>query len=452
MTDQRPADEARVRFVNATDTAVDLYVNYRDDPTFTGLGPLALGPVLAVGSPDRPFGTYTFGVRPAGTPTGRVLTSVSVDLTAGEAYHACVHEAEGAYHFAVYAADFSPAAEGHVEVRHLASAAAFDWELVGAAGTAVDGSLDRCAYQQAVELPADEYDLTVAVDGATVLRETVVHERGERTVVFVAGDLSATGRAAARVLTDELAVPAGGNAGGTAVTTGTAPVAVSDQNRQVRFETTEAKAIAGHEARVPFTVVDPDGVVTDVGVESVRPAGVTLAVATDDAGDDGTFAGELVVGADGEPGSYNARLVANDESLAERAVKDVLVDVRSLGDFRGVVEDCVAADGIRPPVADDLLGHVGDVENAVGSGKLVPAQETLRTVAALVRDRAGAEVDAGAATAVEEEARRLERFLAYCVDSDGATSGTRGNSPAAGKGGTGGGNPNRGGRGKGKGR
>jgi hypothetical protein len=103
---------------------------------------------------------------------------------------------------------------------------------------------------------------------------------------------------------------------------------VANENRRVHIDRDTVRATAGVETRAPVSVADPDGVVTGLAVESVSPPGATVSMVTDDAGDDGALAADLVVGPDSAPGSYNVRLLANGESLAERAVEDVLVDVR----------------------------------------------------------------------------------------------------------------------------
>jgi hypothetical protein len=354
MTDERPANEGRVRFVNATETTVDLFVNYHETPAFPDLHPLSLGPVFAAGRPDAPFGTYSFEARSEGRPNDPVLASVSVALAPGEAYHACLHRVGDDYRFAVYAADFSPTGEGRLEVRHLATPSELDWQVTpvdasGATGEAAvgdetaaaddattaggvrGGTLRRGEWQQVLDLDAGTYRVEVTVDGETVARrDAVPHVREEQLILFVVGDLgpaAAGGRPLHHLLTDEVGVPAGpGEA--PVRTTPASPVAVADENRRVHIDRDTVRATAGVETRAPVSVADPDGVVTGLAVESVSPPGATVSMVTDDAGDDGALAADLVVGPDSAPGSYNVRLLANGESLAERAVEDVLVDVR----------------------------------------------------------------------------------------------------------------------------
>ena len=118
---------------------MDVFVNYEAQPTVSDPKPLVgefasgdeLTPNVFVvdGTTARPYGTYTFSVRPKGQPTAPVLAAASIDLRQGHSFSGVFHPAAGGgQQVSIYENDLAPAVASRLTVRNT-TAAAVTWRI-----------------------------------------------------------------------------------------------------------------------------------------------------------------------------------------------------------------------------------------------------------------------------------------------------------------------------------
>jgi hypothetical protein len=424
MTNEQPIKEGRVWFVNGSETSVDVYVNYQDQPTLTDVKAMEIGPVLPIGAPDRPYGEYTFEARAKGLPNSPVLASASIEVQQTESYHAAFHKVgDDEYRISIHSLDFSASAE----TRHLGFQPEIDWSIEPAAEADPrieddfrDGTLQRGEWQQALDVTENQYYFEVTVDGEVVAyQETIEQELNKMLVVFVVGDLQPNPngvQATSRVLVDEIQIPTGDKQNDV-VTAPAPPASDVDDNLRVDLECDTVTTYETNAAEAEATATDPDGIVTGMAIHSVYPASGNFEIPdgaftfAENIGD--TLTAVLRCSPDNLPGSYNVRLKANPESLGERATRDVLVDVREidLARLRDLVDQYEASGDIRKKFADEMRKELDKTENALDAGNLEKTCKESEKFIKTASDNKDAGVSEPATVDIEVEGGRFHKNI-----------------------------------------
>jgi hypothetical protein len=428
MTNEQPINEGRVWFVNGSETSVDIFVNYQDQPTLTDVKAMEIGPVLPIGAPDRPYGEYTFEARAKGLPNSPVLASASIEVEQTESYHAAFHKVgDDEYRISIHALDFSASAETRLEVRHLAFPSEIDWRIEPAAESDPripddfrSGTLQHGEWQQALDVTENQYYFEVTVGGEVVAyQKTIEQELNKMLVVFVVGDLQPNPnetQATARVLVDEIQIPTGPK-NKDIVTAPAPPASDVDDSLRVSLECDTILTYETNVAEGEADATDPDGVVTGMAIHSVDPASGSFEIPdgafdfAENIGD--TLTATLRCSPDNLPGSYNVRLKANPESLGERATRDVLVDVRAidLARLRDLVNQYEASGDIRKKYAEEMRDELDKVDRALNAGNTEKACKESEKFIKTASDNKDAGVSEPATVDIEVEGGRFRKNI-----------------------------------------
>ncbi|MFC4548774.1 MULTISPECIES: DUF4397 domain-containing protein [Halorussus] len=442
MVDEKdmPTEKARCWMVNGTGRAVDVYVNYADVPYIDDVKPLSIGPELGIdGTADRPYGTYTFEVRPKDDPNGEVLASASVDLTEGDSYSAVLHRVgDFEYRLSIYRNDYSPSTDARFVVRHNSLHEEIDWRISQNGETPRipddprSGTLGRGQWQEATDVTESDYLMEVFVDGEVVTIERDLELEIETTYVcYVVGDpgplnipsdnnyeaASDSGVDESKwILVQAFEVYPGGDETDS-VGAPQEPVSVSDRNEPITFlyepvEVTETNAV---EAEVGAT--DPDGFVTGLSIDRVDPPtdGITIVDNSVDRAfaEGGTTTATLRVAADVPPDSYDVRIAANPESLGTEATVTVPVEVERTTVARqyDLVDRYQLSGDIDQPIATDLNALLDDAEAGIDAGETTAACATLKEFLDLLGANKGKGVSETALNDIQPETKALRKHL-----------------------------------------
>lgn len=422
MTVEKPIDLASVWFGNGTEEPVDVYVNYSTQPALTDIKPLALGPEFQVkGKDDSPYGTYTFSARAASRPHSPVLAAVSLDLTEGRSFTVMFHQRPDRTHrFSAYENDFTASDAPRMTVRHTARPAVLTWRIepkefkIEIPRDEREGTLGNGQWQVATNVVQNDYRLEVLLNGELVAEHPdleLEHEK-DRTV-YIVGDpypTSVTGTLRRFVLEQEFKLPRGAPPPAE-VTPPQAPDAVADQNVPILFDCQDLELWETSTASTVVRAVDPDGVITDLFLESVEPAvggifipdhGVTPAPAIGAAA-----SATLLVLRDVPRGEYDVSIVANTRSYGERArcTLRVVVVAVTIEHLRDVAAQYEASGSMDASVQAALASLFQQAEQSLSEGAVADACGQLKDAAALV----ASEKNEGVAVAAAED---LERQLA----------------------------------------
>jgi hypothetical protein len=373
---ERLESSSEILVVNATGLSVDVYVNYETQPTVSDpkplIGEFANGDelnstVLAVnGTTARPYGVYTFSVRPKGQPDAELLGAASVVLEQGRSFAGVFHEAPGGGHqFSIYESDLSPAANARLTVRNTTSERA-SWRIApnGEAPQIPpderSGTLGPGEWQIARDVTDNDYVIEFFVGGERVgMYPDLDLAAAKNFVVYLIGQPQPTDDEVLLqrpVAFEELEVEPG-EPEPDVVTPAAPPLSVTDTNAPIEFSCPAVSVWETNTRGSAITALDPDGLVTNLSIDSVDPhvGGIeirsqSLSPSTaigEPASARVRFKGDI------PSGSYQVRIAANRGSLAQQA-------------------GCAMQLTVRPITIQRLLGQVrryresGDIEDRVG--------------------------------------------------------------------------------------
>ncbi|WP_440991653.1 FIMAH domain-containing protein [Haloarchaeobius baliensis] len=428
-----PIEEARCWLLNGTNRDIDIYVNYDDQPLVTDIQSLSIGPVLTLdGTVDRPYGTYTLEARDKGDPDGPVLASASVPLEEGDSYSAALHRVgQEEYQLSIFTNDYSPSEDARLVARHCAYPEEVDWEISQNGETPEipddprSGTLERGEWQTATDVTESDYLFEVFVDGELVTVEVnlelevettyAVHIVGEPEPLDIESYEEAEDSAldeAKWLLVQAFEVVPGEDVLDT-VTAPAPPTSTTDENEGIEFDCDPVDVYQSNLVEQEVSATDPDGYVTGLAIGEVDPPtdGITIVDNSVDRaqvlGDETTAT--LRVGPDVPDGTYDVELVANPESLNERATCTLTVDVDPVPAERlyDLVDEFQLSDDVDPDIATDLntLAHSAGVHRE--EGQTTEACALLTEFLDLVGSNKGSGISEAAHDDLQAEAQSL---------------------------------------------
>ena len=389
---------SEIFILNTTGLSVDVYVNYERSPTISDPKPLVgdfankdeLSPTVFVvdGTGSRPYGTYTFSVRPKGNPDGEVLASASIVLEQGRSFTGAFQpRAGGGHRFAIYENDLSPASSARLTVRN-ASGRPVTWRIApnGEAPTVPhderSGALADGEWQIARDVVDNDYRIEFFVDGRLAATHPDVDIAvGKNHVVWVMGNVVTEdpGPGADKdlyqrpVVYEELEFDPG-PVDPRGVSAPAPPLSAADTNAPVEFSCGPVEIWETTEASAAISAVDPDGMVTNLSIDGVEPkaGGIEIPSASvRPSSAIGEPASAVVRFKDDIPaGEYVVTVAANRGSLAHQAVCALEVTVRPITVARlgDQVQRFEATRDVAPPVADKLDVTLRDAQRHLGAG------------------------------------------------------------------------------------
>jgi len=282
---------SEILILNATTLSVDVYVNYEAQPTASDPKPLIggfingddLSPTVFTveGTLPRPYGVYTFSVRPKGQPAAELLASASVMLERGRGFAGVFHETPGGgYSFSIYEDDLTPAQSSRLTVRNTTTQHV-TWRLVPngeAPGIPTDersGELAPGESQVARDVTDNDYVLEFFAGGQRVARHPDLDLAvGRNLVVYLIGQPQPTEDPQLLqkpVAYDEIQLDLAEAPEPDVVTPAAPPVSVADTNAPVEFSCPEVTIWETTMRSVTISAVDPDGFVNNLSIEWVDP-------------------------------------------------------------------------------------------------------------------------------------------------------------------------------------
>lgn len=443
VVDQASASEterlersSEIFILNTTGLSVDVYVNYERSPTISDPKPLVgefankdeLSPTVFVvdGTSTRPYGTYTFTVRPKGSADGEVLASASIALEQGRSFTGAFQpRAGGGHRFAIYENDLSPASTARLTVRN-ASGRSVTWRIApnGEAPSVPhderSGALADGEWQIARDVVDNDYRIEFFVDGRlAAMHPDIDIAVGKNHVVWVMGNVvtSDPGPGADKdlyqrpVIYEELEFDPG-PADPRVVSPPAPPLSSADTNAPVEFSCGPVEIWATTEASAAISAVDPDGMVTNLSIDGVEPKVGGIEIPNDSVQPSAAIGepASAVVRFKGDipAGEYVVTVAANRGSLGHQAVCALHVTVRPITVARlgDQVQRFEASSDIAQPVAETLDGTLraagrhlgaGDVEGVCRERKEFDSQigsEKGKAVSDLAADRLAAQAKA----------------------------------------------------------
>ena len=425
-TIETPTDRAVVRMINATETAVDIYVNHGPSPAITDVKPLSIGPEFEVkDSNDRPYGTYTFSARPKGEPDAPVIAAASVAASEGRYFSAVLQQTpSGASRIAVYEEPFTPTGDAHLTVRHNAALGPVTWRIHPkdpANGIPVDtreGTLGNGQWQAAVDVTQNNYVLEFLSGGQVVARVAdleLEHEKNRvLTLVGRPVPTSDPGQLERNVLEEEYQVPLG-PAQPDEVTAPSDPFTTTDDNAPPAFSCPAAEVWQANAATAQIEAVDPDGVVGTLAIDAIVPQaggiGIRDVVPAGAIGEPATAT--IEVKSDLPAGQYAVTVVANRGTYGQQAtcVMSVTVKAITVDRLRDEVNTHTATGGIQSGTAGVLHDQLDAAEQQLAAGQQADACETLKALTATIGSEKGKTIAAPVAEQLEREAKALRETL-----------------------------------------
>jgi hypothetical protein len=421
-TIEKPTDGAVMRMTNATDQAVDIYVNHAESPTMTDVKALSIGPEFQVkGQGDTPYGTYTFTARPKAQPGAPVIAAASVRFTEGASVSAVLHGTPaGGHQIAIYADDFSPTGAALLTVRNNSRAQQISWRIApkdvnpSIPYDERQGTLGNGQSQVAIDVTQNDYVLEFLIDGQVVGRHPDVElEHEKNRVLTLVGDPQPSADPSVlrrHVLEQEFQVPLG-PAQPDEVTPPADPLSTTDENAPLELDCAPVSVWQTNPAGVQISAIDPDGVVTNLAVDRIDPPvggiGVSLVTASPAIGE--AALATLVVGGDVPAGSFAVRIVVNRGSLGHQATCTLAVTVNAITipRLRDLIGAFRASGDIRDDIADQLLVLLDQAEQQLAQGATAQACQTLKDVAAGVASEKGKAIAQPAGERLERETKAL---------------------------------------------
>lgn len=349
---KRLIDSGEILVVNATRESVDIYVNGAAQPTISDPTPLVgesahsdeLTPdVLVVrDEPARPYGMTTLVARPKGVPDAAPMAAASVDLVQGRSYTSILHEiTDGAFQLSIYENDLEAGGGARARFINAAVGEVVTWRVQpngSVPGPPVDvrsGELAPGEWQQCDGVVDNHYLVEFYLDGETVgqyldlglavgkffivcLIGTPVPSDDpavlERTIIFIELEFDP---GPVRPATTSAPAP---------------PLSSTDTNQPIEFTCTPIEIVEHQETTTLVSARDPDGVVVDLAITDIDPpvGGIEIL--------NGAFAPSAAIGEaavaevrlkhDLPPGTYDVRIEANRNSLAQQGSCVLVVTVQ----------------------------------------------------------------------------------------------------------------------------
>jgi hypothetical protein len=287
---ERLANASEIAVLNATRLSVDVYVNYESQPTVSDpkplIGDFANGDELTPtvfqvnGTPARPYGMYTFEVRPKGSPGAPLLAAASVMLEQTRSFSAVFHEApDGTHSFSIYENDLSPSANARLTVRNTTKQAV-TWQI-RPNGEVPDVPPDERAgllapgeWQTAADVTDNDYVIEFFAGGERIGMFPDLDLAIEKSfIVYLIGDPQPTADEQLLqrpVAFEELEVDAGDPVADT-ITAAAPPLSTTDQNAPVQFDCPAVTVWETNARTTEITAVDPDGFITNLSIDIVEP-------------------------------------------------------------------------------------------------------------------------------------------------------------------------------------
>lgn len=428
MTVERPINLAHVWLVNATEEPIDVHINYSDQPAITDLKGLAVGTEFQVkGKDDTPYGTYTFSARHKDRRSAGVLAAASIAFWEGRSLSAVFHQLpDGKYRFSVYENDFTPSDAPRMTVRHTARPDVLTWRIapkefkIEIPPDERQGTLRNGEWQVATNVVQNDYRLEVLLDGQLVAEHPdleLEHEK-DRTM-YIVGDpypTADTGTLRRFVITQEFKLPRGAPPP-VAVTDPDEPHSTGDHNRLIEFSCPRLEVVQTNTGSALVSAVDPDGVVTDLALASVHPEaggifipdhGVAPATAIG-----GRATATVRVLGDVPPGNYQALVVANANSLGERAACTLRIEVApvTLERVSVLALQYEQSGAIDTNVYEVLARALRQADQSLTAGDVERACAHLKDAAALVASEKDEGIEVRAAEHLERELKALRDNL-----------------------------------------
>ena len=425
-TVETPTDTAVVRMINATETAVDIYVNHGPSPAITDVKPLSIGPEFEVkDSSDRPYGTYTFSARPKGEPGAPVIASASVAASEGRYFSAVLQQTpSGASQIAVYEEPFTPTGDAHLTVRHNAALGPVTWRIHPkdpANGIPVDtreGTLANGQWQAAIDVTENDYVLEFVSGGQVVARVADLElEHEKNRVLTLAGRPAPSDDAGvlAGYVLEEVYQVALGPVQPDEVTAPSGPLTTTDDNAPLAFSCPAVEVWQANAATAQVGAVDPDGVVGGLAIDAIVPqtggVGIRDVLAAAAIGEPATAT--IEVKSDVPAGQYAVTVVANRGTYGQQAtcVMSVTVKAITIDRLRAEVNAHTAAGDIQGGTAGVLHGQLDAAEQQLAAGEHAEGCETLKTLTATIGSEKGKTISAPVAEQLEHEAKALRATL-----------------------------------------
>jgi hypothetical protein len=425
-TVEPPTDAAVVRMINATETAVDIYVNHAPSPTITDVKPLSIGPEFEVkDSSDRPYGTYTFSARPKGDPAAPVIASASVAASEGRYFSAVLQPTpSGVAQIAVYEEPFTPTGAALLTVRHNAALGPVTWRIHpkdpgnGIPADTREGTLGNGQWQAAIDVTPNDYVLEFLSGGQVVARHPDVeleHEKN-RVLTLVGWPVATDDPNVLRrhLLEEEYQVPLGPSLPDE-VTAPSGPLTTTDDNAPLVFSCPAVEVWQANAATAQVGVVDPDGVVGSLAVDAIVPQtggiGIRDVLVAGAVGESATAT--IEVKSDVPAGEYAVTVIANRGTFGHQAgcVVSVTVKAITIGRLRDQVNTHTAAGDIQSGTAGVLHEHLDAAEQQLAAGQQAQGCETLKTLTATLGSEKGKTISAQVAEQLEREANALRATL-----------------------------------------
>ncbi|MBK1667752.1 hypothetical protein CKO28_06860 [Rhodovibrio sodomensis] len=432
MSSQQPQNTAEVWFLNAVDDViVEIFVNRDDTLTLSEVKPLELGPVFVVdGTQQRPYQTHCFQIRQKEDPEARVLAEVSLELTRGRSFTASFHVGEfpDTYTLSVFENDFAPSGNSRLTVRHLGRPRVLEWSLSPNEGADPripadhrDGTLRRPQQQHALEIVPNSYRLEARADGQVMAYVPSLDLQTEKlfTAYFVGAPQPSKQRPQElrrHWVVQEFKVPVGAPLE-PVVTFPEPPVADTNQDQPVRFDTAPIEVWETNQGAARFSIVDPDGWVSGVEVTQFEPEGGDVRV-PDNAVQSSPGLGEpaiatLFIGDDLSDGDYLVTLRSNPGSVTESAVHEIPVKVKpiTLARLRDELARMEGEGAVTASFAGQLRGLLDDTAAAQAANEPQEACAALDRFDELAEDNRGGAITNPAAQALRRQSQALQRDL-----------------------------------------
>jgi hypothetical protein len=433
---ERLDTSAEIFILNATSLSVDVYVNYEAQPTLSDPRPLVSGDAsgdemtpnvfVVHGTFARPYGAYTFQVRPKGDPTADLLAAASIDLEQGHSFAGVFHPAPGGgYRFSIYENELSPSVNGRMTVRNTTTETV-SWrifpngEVPDVPPDERSGTLEPGEWQTAKDIVDNDYVIEYFVDGERVGWFPDLDLAAAKTFnVYVLGELqpsSSPDVLQRPVAFEELEFDPGPR-DERVVTAPAPPLSTTDGNAPVQFTCEPVTIWETDTITAPVAVRDPDGVVNALAVDRVDPPVGGIAIV------DGAFTPSAGIGepatahvtvAGGVPdGLYTVWIAANRGTSGQQAACALQLTVQPITVERLLdqVEAYRRAGGIQAAPADALRFTLLSAQLHLQEGRVADACSDLERVLSEIGAEKGKAISDAAADDLAAETTALRTDL-----------------------------------------
>ncbi len=414
--------------MNTADRAVDVYVNYHEQPLVTIHPTEDQGAFTIDSDANGVYGTYTFEARQRDEPDDEPLASASVLLEEGDSYTAVFRQVGDAdYELSFYENDFSPTGDTRFEIRHTGRPETIDWRLFPKpeADPRIpdderSGTLERGQWQQALDVIENEYRLEIEVDGRVVaFRQDLELEANRMIVVYLHDDpmwWMGSDEKEDHIFRQEYQIQTG-ESRPDIVTQPAEPVSSTDQNQPIEFDCRALELYHTNRTTAEVGATDPDGIVSDLRVDDVQPYSDGFKI-PDESVDRALAIGHETTGTldirpKVPPADYEVTLLANPEGLGERATCTLPVTVKpiTIQRLRDLVDQYHDAGEMVDRIAADLHEALDDATAHLDAGDDGAACNDLGEVITIVGEYKDEGIDATASVDIETETKALRKRL-----------------------------------------